>query len=109
MIGSAGDSRIIMDEVFERFAGGQATILDLERLVEHAESAKLQLVQVTVRRRRNPHNRPVRLMGRSGPLSTEDRPIVRADERTWAAWWRVSDCRLWLRDHQRQLYLARAS
>jgi len=98
---------IDMSDVLDRFAEGKATILDLEALTQRAERSGIQLVQVTVRRKRNPRNRPIRLLGKAGPFCSSDRDVVPVERLLWAAWWRVVDCRLWLNEHRTEVEAAR--
>lgn len=90
-----------VDAALARFATGTATRADVVKLVEHAKALGLRQVQVTVKRTKKPrHRQPIRLLGHSGPFSSEDRPVTMAGERVgdglWSAWWNVADLEHWL-------------
>jgi len=84
-------------DVLNRFHDGIATGDDVRDLVTGAEALGVAAEHVVVKRRRRPQpGKAVRLLGRSGPLSLLDRPVIRVDSTHCSAWWLVSDLRLWL-------------
>lgn len=94
-----------IDGALARFASGDATRADVVTLVEHAKAIGLRQVQVTVYRfAKVRRDATIRLMGKSGPYSSEDRKVTRASERyedrLWAAWWEVDELEYWLEHHR---------
>jgi hypothetical protein len=99
-------SMATIDDHLARFANGTATRDDVQALVE---KAPMDMIQIHVPRHNPPaHSKPIRLLGRSGPFSCEDRRVVHVsgprwgrgkDRGLWAAWWRVADLRAWLATH----------
>jgi hypothetical protein len=104
------DASADTSDVLDRFARGKASILDVLSLVESAERCGFEMIQVTVFRKRKPErDKPIRMLGKSGPHSFADKPVVQAAKHMCAGWWRVADVRLWLTAHSRELDAARAN
>jgi hypothetical protein len=98
----AGVSLATYDEALEHFAAGKPTRDDVRALVAHA---KLDMVQIHVRRTKPPiPGKPIRLMRKGGPYSSEDRAITKVPgvPGTWSAWWRIDDLKIWLDRHQQR-------
>lgn len=96
-IGTMSDSAELQ-QALERFAAGTATRGDVETLASAAERQCLRQVQVQVRRFKPPlrHIGAIRLLGKSGPYSNDDRSISKAGDHLYAAWFDVDALRLWL-------------
>lgn len=75
------------------------TVEQIRAIVELAEAEGAKFVELVVRRvSPPPRGGTIRLLGLRGPRSDPDRdPPRKMARRAWAAEWRVSDLRVWLR------------
>lgn len=84
------------DATRNRFRMGTASFLDVEALVESAggdETVSVDVYRVKPPGRRN----TIRLMGVSGPSSSEDAKPRQVGSTTWRGTWRVAELKLWLK------------
>jgi hypothetical protein len=85
-----------LKHALERFASGEATREDVRTLIRAAERSHLVQVNVQVHRMKRPaRDGTVRLLGKSGPRSCEDRKVTRVADQVYAAWFDVDELRRW--------------
>jgi hypothetical protein len=90
-----------LDSLLGKFAAGTAAFADVERLAQILERRKQPRIRIDVHRWSPvPASGQVRLMGKSGPHSREDRSVTSAGDRLVSAWFETIDLRLWVEQNR---------